>query len=115
MRQNGRVDLIGSSPAIAELKAEIERVARADAKVLITGESGVGKEIVARAIGSSSLRLQPSDFRRKRRGIGEQTSHPRRSHSSVKSQDMTPSGRPRTTWIMSKPAIERDVPFGFNN
>ncbi|OFV93304.1 MAG: hypothetical protein A3G76_14985 [Acidobacteria bacterium RIFCSPLOWO2_12_FULL_65_11] len=56
MRQNGRVDLIGSSPAIAELKAEIERVARADAKVLITGESGTGKEIVARAIGASSLR-----------------------------------------------------------
>src|SRR5438445_3958448 len=56
MRPNGTIDLIGSSPAIDELKIEIDRVARSDAKVLITGESGVGKEIVARAIGASSLR-----------------------------------------------------------
>ena len=51
MRQTGHVDLIGTSAALQELKAEVERVARSDAKVLITGESGVGKEIVARAIG----------------------------------------------------------------
>jgi transcriptional regulator with PAS, ATPase and Fis domain len=55
-RQNGHVQLIGTSPAIAELTAEVERVARSDAKVLITGESGVGKEVVARAICLSSPR-----------------------------------------------------------
>src|SRR5215510_12097842 len=56
MRQTGQIDLIGTSAGINELKAEIERVARSDAKVLITGESGVGKEIVARAIGAASMR-----------------------------------------------------------
>ncbi len=48
--------LIGSSAQMLELKQEIERIARTDAKVLITGESGVGKELVARAIHTHSLR-----------------------------------------------------------
>ena len=58
MRQSGHINLIGTSPAIAELTAEIERVARSDARVLITGESGVGKDIVARAIGAASARAE---------------------------------------------------------
>jgi two-component system NtrC family response regulator len=56
MRQNSHSQLIGTSPALLELKAEIERIAHSDAKVLITGESGVGKEVVARAISASSPR-----------------------------------------------------------
>jgi transcriptional regulator with PAS, ATPase and Fis domain len=56
MRHDGHVSLIGTSPAITELAAEVERVARSDAKVLITGESGVGKEVVARAISAASPR-----------------------------------------------------------
>jgi len=50
------IQLIGTSPAIADLKAEVDRVARSDAKVLITGESGSGKEVVARAINGASVR-----------------------------------------------------------
>ena len=51
--------MIGTSAAITELKEEVERVARSDAKVLITGESGSGKEVVARAISSASKRAHP--------------------------------------------------------
>jgi transcriptional regulator with GAF, ATPase, and Fis domain len=50
--------LVGSSPAMVDLKAEIERVARSDAKVLITGESGSGKELVAQAIHAHSARAE---------------------------------------------------------
>src|SRR5688500_8708271 len=56
MRPKGTVRLTGESPEISALQLEIDRVARSDAKVLITGESGVGKEVVARSIHSLGAR-----------------------------------------------------------
>lgn len=50
------IRLVGSSPALANVWAVIERVCDTDATVLITGESGVGKEVVADEIYSRSLR-----------------------------------------------------------
>ena len=48
--------ILGSSPAIEKLRDDISYAARADAKVLITGESGAGKELVARGIHGASVR-----------------------------------------------------------
>jgi transcriptional regulator with GAF, ATPase, and Fis domain len=56
MRNNGYVQLTGTSSVMIELRQEIERIARSDAKVLITGESGVGKELVATAVHTQSPR-----------------------------------------------------------
>jgi two-component system, NtrC family, response regulator AtoC len=50
--------LVGQHPAIAKLRTLIEKVAPSDATVLITGESGVGKEVVARAIHAMSPRRE---------------------------------------------------------
>src|SRR5438067_4629853 len=50
MRFDGTAQLIGTSAPMADLRQEIDRVARTDAKVLITGESGTGKEVVARQV-----------------------------------------------------------------
>ena len=49
-------ELIGNSQAVQKLKQAIGRVARSDATVLIRGESGVGKELVARAVHFNSPR-----------------------------------------------------------
>jgi two-component system response regulator AtoC len=48
--------MVGRSDAIRTIEADIECAARSDAKVLITGETGVGKEVVARQIHQRSLR-----------------------------------------------------------
>jgi len=48
--------LVGSSPAMTEIRQTIERIARSCATVLISGESGTGKEVVARAIHAASDR-----------------------------------------------------------
>jgi transcriptional regulator with GAF, ATPase, and Fis domain len=48
--------LVGASPSILNLQEEIFYAAKCDAKVLITGESGAGKEIVARLIHAGSPR-----------------------------------------------------------
>src|SRR5437868_308165 len=49
-------EMIGGSPAIKKIKETIDKVAPTDARVMITGDNGVGKELVARWIHEKSNR-----------------------------------------------------------
>ncbi len=49
-------DILGKSPAMLRLKETIAKVAPTNATVLITGETGTGKELVARAVHKGSMR-----------------------------------------------------------
>ncbi|MES2780198.1 MAG: sigma-54 dependent transcriptional regulator [Bacteroidota bacterium] len=51
-------EIIGDSPAIQNINETIEKVAPTDARVLITGENGTGKELVARWIHEKSNRAK---------------------------------------------------------
>ena len=53
-------EIIGQSPALLDALEKVRRVARTDATVLITGETGTGKELIARAIHSASHRHDKS-------------------------------------------------------
>jgi len=52
----GKHELVGSGPAMGRLLAQIERVAASETRVCILGETGTGKELVARAIHEKSPR-----------------------------------------------------------
>ncbi|MFN8065209.1 MAG: sigma-54 dependent transcriptional regulator [Vicinamibacterales bacterium] len=52
--------LLGSGPALARLRTAIKSAARSDSKVLISGETGAGKEVVARMIHARSTRARQS-------------------------------------------------------
>jgi DNA-binding NtrC family response regulator len=54
----GKHELVGSGPAMQKLIAQIERIAASETRVCILGETGTGKELVARAIHEKSPRRE---------------------------------------------------------
>jgi two-component system response regulator AtoC len=56
--RSGAPDALWQGPALAQVRAVIERVAETDVTVLIQGESGTGKEVVARTLHAASRRRQ---------------------------------------------------------
>ncbi|MGC9006909.1 MAG: sigma-54-dependent transcriptional regulator [Sulfurihydrogenibium sp.] len=55
-KEEGNVEIIGNSPKIVELKKQIEKIAKTNAWVMILGENGTGKELVAKSIHYQSNR-----------------------------------------------------------
>jgi PAS domain S-box-containing protein len=55
-REHDFVEMVGSSPALLTLLRKVEQAAPTDSTVLISGETGTGKELIARAIHSRSRR-----------------------------------------------------------
>ena len=53
-----KFDMVGNSPALSRVKDTIEKVAPTDARVLITGQNGTGKELVAHWIHQKSRRIE---------------------------------------------------------
>lgn len=53
---HGSTEIIGKSPGIEKVKKLIDKVAASNSRVLVTGENGTGKELVARAIHERSQR-----------------------------------------------------------
>jgi DNA-binding NtrC family response regulator len=49
-------DVIGTTPAMEQIQKTVRKIAPTDSTVLITGETGVGKELIAKAIHSASNR-----------------------------------------------------------
>ena len=58
VNRQSAAEMIGESPALRQIRETIAKVAPTDARVLITGENGVGKELVARAIHAQSNRAE---------------------------------------------------------
>lgn len=53
---DGPIEMVGESPATKSLRQNIERIAKANSRVIVSGESGTGKEVAARLIHKMSDR-----------------------------------------------------------
>ena len=58
LEESGQIDMVGISKQMLELKREIDAIAQSDLAVLILGETGVGKELVAHKVHVLSARAE---------------------------------------------------------
>ncbi|HZH45283.1 MAG TPA: sigma-54 dependent transcriptional regulator [Roseococcus sp.] len=91
LRAGSETELIGSSPAITQLRAAIDKIAPTNSRVLINGPAGVGKEVAARMLHARSRRadgpfialncatLNPARIEEELFGVEPNGDHPRRA------------------------------------
>ena len=58
LSEEPEVEIIGKSPIMKKVFSTIEKVAKTDANVLILGENGTGKEMIARSLHKQSVRSE---------------------------------------------------------
>src|SRR6476659_853970 len=90
LRAGGELNLVGASPAINQLRQQIERVAPTGSRVLVTGAPGSGKEVVGRLLHARSRRSDvPFD------AINCATMHPDRLGVALFGAEGSEAGTPR--------------------
>jgi len=89
-------DLIGSSPAMAALRAAIERVAQTNSRVLIAGPAGSGKELIARLLHERSPRSVGAFV-----AINAASIAPERMESEIFGEE-GPDGRPKKIGVFEQ-------------
>jgi two-component system nitrogen regulation response regulator NtrX len=89
-------DLIGSSPAMAQLRSAIDRVAQTNSRVLIAGPAGSGKELVARLLHERSPRGAGPFV-----AINAASIAPERMESEIFGEE-GPDGRPRKIGVFEQ-------------
>jgi len=95
-RSAASADLVGSSAAMAQLRAAVERIAQSNSRVLISGSAGSGKELVARLIHERSQRCTGPFV-----AINAASIAPDRMESEIFGEE-GPDGRPRKIGVFEQ-------------
>jgi two-component system, NtrC family, nitrogen regulation response regulator NtrX len=96
VRTAASADLIGSSPVMAQLRSAVDRIAQSNSRVMISGPSGSGKELVARLLHDRSSR-GPGPFV----AINAASIAPERMESELFGEE-GPDGRPRKIGVFEQ-------------
>jgi two-component system, NtrC family, nitrogen regulation response regulator NtrX len=96
VRAAASADLIGSSPVMAQLRSAVDRIAQSNSRVMISGPSGSGKELVARLLHDRSPR-GPGPFV----AINAASIAPERMESELFGEE-GPDGRPRKIGVFEQ-------------
>jgi two-component system nitrogen regulation response regulator NtrX len=95
-RQGSSTELVGSSSIISQLRSAIDRIAQANSRVLISGPSGSGKELVARLLHERSPRASGQFV-----AINAASIAPDRMESEIFGEE-GPDGRPRKIGVFEQ-------------